>query len=58
MSGNSEVCPKCGKAMLDENIDGDLECVNCGKIVYKNRIPVGKSKVKGGLGAGDYKRRY
>jgi hypothetical protein len=41
--------------MLDENEDGDLECINCGKIVYKDEVPIANKRV---IGVGGYKRRY
>lgn len=28
-------CPKCRSNLLHENLDGDLECADCGKVLYK-----------------------
>lgn len=28
-------CPKCGSSLLEKNQDGDLECGNCGKVLYQ-----------------------
>ena len=45
-----QVCDKCGDINLYTNSDGDRQCLLCGKIFYKDVLPLvrGDKLVSGG----------